>query len=78
MFACRLENLTSKFVLIRRRALISKRIEQSSDLPCETVLIASITTLESLSKMMLVQPLEEATRIASRIAKASPSGTVKL
>jgi hypothetical protein len=28
--------------------------------------------------MMLVQPLEEATRIASRIAKASPSGTVKL
>jgi hypothetical protein len=40
--------------------------------------MASTTTLESLSKIMLDHPLEEATRSASKIANASPSGTVKL
>jgi hypothetical protein len=40
--------------------------------------MASTTTLESLLKIMLDQPLEEASRIASKIAIASPSATVKL
>ncbi|KAK2421117.1 hypothetical protein QL285_031777 [Trifolium repens] len=78
MFACRLVNLTSKFELFCNKVLISHIIEHNSDLPGEIALMASTTTLESLSKIILDQPLEEASRIASKIAIASPSWTERL
>ncbi|PNX67857.1 hypothetical protein L195_g055855, partial [Trifolium pratense] len=59
-------------------SLIDEIRELNSDTPWWLPYMSSTTTLESLSKTVLDQPLEIASRIASIITVASPSAAVNL